>query len=155
MVEEGEWLAFSPSTYFAKVFTRKPGPPRRADPKGSEMLSVTPELGYARLQIPPDQDFSQVAEAIRTLFHVCCLNDHLGALIVSEQTALDWRTCMRLGIRVASTKEALPKGRLALVIGPGHEKLHRDVCDVADEAGIPCQVFPDESEAIAWLRSKG
>lgn len=119
------------------------------------MLVVKPELGYARLEVVRDQDFTEVAEAIRTLFHACCLNNHLGALIVSSQSGVDWRSCVRLAIRIAANKAVLPKSKLALVITPNNNQLRKDVTNAADEAGLACNVFDDEADAIAWLGGSG
>lgn len=116
------------------------------------MLSLT--AGYARLQVPKDEDFARVAESIRTLLYVCRLNGLRGALVVSAQDGFDWRSSLRIALRfvTAGTAEGT---RLALVAGHFNDSAYQDVLDVARSVGMECQVFRREPEAIDWLRAVG
>lgn len=106
---------------------------------------------HARLEIPAQESFGEVSESIRMLFQLCRVNGLPGAMIVSLQGATDWRSCMRLGIRFAAVRSMLPHSRLALVAQNTQSRQRGDVCEVAHEAGLTCQVFEQEENALAWL----
>lgn len=112
---------------------------------------LTLATGYARLDIPHDEDFGRVSESIRALLHVCRLNRFRGALVVSAQDAYDWRSSLRMGIRFAAARGATGDVRLALVAGHFNDGAREDVLAVAREAKLECRVFRDEAEALAWL----
>ena len=119
------------------------------------MLFLTPD--YARLEIARDREFHEVSQAVVTLFQVCRLNGLRNALIVSRQSGLDWRSCMRLGIRLTESRGILlPKGegKLALVEHDASDTARKDVGDVADEVGLICRVFKAEDAALRWLAGK-
>ena len=115
------------------------------------MLSLA--SGYARLDIPKDEDFSAISESIRALLHVCRLNGFRGALVVSRQEAFDWRSSVRIALRFAAARGAIDGMRLALVMHHFNDGARDDVLAVARNAGMDCQVFRREGEAIAWLSS--
>jgi len=117
------------------------------------MLSLAP--GYARLDIEKDDDFSEVSESIRALLHVCRLNRLDAALVVSRQGALDWRSSLRIGIRFSASRGALPDIRLALVAGHDDPRVHADVREVAEEAGVKCRIFAAEEQALGWIADSG
>jgi hypothetical protein len=107
--------------------------------------------GYARLDIPRDEEFAQVSESIRALLHICRLNGFPRALVVSRQDAFDWRSSLRIGIRFAAARGAMTGLRLALVAAHFNDTAKEEVLLVAHEAGLQCRVFQTEPEAIAWL----
>jgi hypothetical protein len=117
------------------------------------MLTLGP--GYARLDISADDEFSGVSESIRSLLHVCRLNDLDAALIVSRQDASDWRSSLRIGIRFATSRAPLSRLRLALVADHYNDDAQRDVLAVAREASLECRIFRSEAEAIDWLATGG
>lgn len=110
--------------------------------------------GYARLDIPKDEDFAGISESIRSLLHVCRLNGYRGALVVSRQSAFDWRSSVRIGIRFAAARGVVDGLRLALVTDHFNDGAHHDVLSVARSVGVECRVFRREGEAIAWLSAK-
>ena len=112
---------------------------------------LTLASGYARLDIPHDEDFARVSESIRSLMHVCRLNHLRGALVVSQQDAYDWRSSMRVGIRFAAARGAVDGVRLALVARHFNDSAREDVLAAAREAKLECRIFRGEEEAIAWL----
>ena len=117
------------------------------------MLSLAKD--HARLEIPANEDFSDVSESIRMLFQLCRVNNLRGALIVSLQGPTDWRSCMRLAIRFCASRGTLPNSKLALVVH-GTEPRHRDdVREAARESELICQVFESEPAAVAWLNEAG
>src|SRR5690348_11469319 len=119
-------------------FLRRPG----------RMLTLG--LGHARLFVPTDQDFGQVCESIRALMQICRLNGLANALIVSRQPALDWRSSLRVGIRFAASRDAMPGLRLALVAEHFNDGARDDVLAVAREFGLDCRAFRSEAQALAW-----
>lgn len=117
------------------------------------MLSFGP--GYARLDIPHDEEFNTVTESIRSLLHVCRLNGLPAALIVSAQDAFDWRSSLRIGMRFAAARGAVDGVRLGLVAHHFNDGARHDVLAVARETGLDCRFFRSEPEAFAWLASGG
>jgi hypothetical protein len=117
------------------------------------MLSL--ERDYARLEISADAYFGDVSQAVRTLFQLCRVNTLRGALIVSGQSPTDWKSCMRVGIRIADIRGVLPESKLALVVQRAGAKQRDDVCEAAKDAGLVCRVFEDERSALAWLKEPG
>ena len=113
------------------------------------MLSLA--SGYARLDIPRDEDFGRVSESIRALLHICQLNALARALVVSHQDAFDWRSSLRIGIRFAAARGTMKDMRLALVVTHFNGDAKADVLAVAREAALECRVFQAEPEAVAWL----
>src|SRR5690348_11777337 len=113
------------------------------------MLTLGP--GHARLAIARDEEFGQVSESIRALLQICRLNGLGGALIVSNQHALDWRSSLRVGIRYAATRDSIRGLRLALVADHFNDAAREDVLSVARNYGLECRVFRSEAEALAWL----
>lgn len=113
------------------------------------MLSLT--SGYARLEIPRDQPFTDAAESLRMVFQVCRLNGLSGALVVSRQAPTDWRSCMRVAMRFSATRSAMPRSRFALVVQDAGDDLRKDVIAVAKEVELECSIFDDEANAIEWL----
>ena len=113
------------------------------------MLSLAP--GYARLDLSHDEDFAEVSESIRALLHVCRLNGFRGALVASRQDAFDWRSSLRIALRLAAARGSLDGVRLALVAHHFNDDARADVLAVASQLGFDCQVFRREPEAIAWL----
>jgi hypothetical protein len=109
--------------------------------------------GYARLDIPKDEDFSAISESIRALLHVCRLNGFRGALVVSRQDAFDWRSSVRIALRFAAARGAVDGMRLGLVADHFNDAASHDVLAVARSVGVECRVFRREGEAIAWLSS--
>lgn len=117
------------------------------------MLTLAGDHG--RLEISRDEHFANVSESIRALLQICHVNGLRGALIVSRQGALDWRSSLRIGIRFAVSRAELQGLRLALVAGHFNDAAHEDVLVVAREAKLECRIFREEAEAIAWLASAG
>ena len=115
------------------------------------MLSMTPD--YVRLTVQKDEAFEGVVESVRSVFQICRLNNFAGALVISEQDPLDWRSSMRVAIRFAASRWALPSMKLAFVI-PEPGRVRAEVEAVANDAGLECRVFPQEPEAIGWLLEK-
>lgn len=113
------------------------------------MLTLGP--GYARLAISTEEEFGQVSESIRALLQICRLNGLGGALIVSNQHALDWRSSLRVGIRFAASRDSIRGLRLALVAQHFNDGAREDVLGVAHNFGLDCRIFRSEPEAIAWL----
>lgn len=113
------------------------------------MLSLAPD--YVRLEIAHDQDFNEVAEAIRTLLALCRLNRLRHALVMSEQDALDWRSSLRVGIRSIAIRSGHVDVRLACVVQHYSDGARADVLAAAQEAGLECRVFNREADALAWL----
>ena len=116
------------------------------------MLSLA--SGYARLDIPKDEDFATISESIRSLLHVCRLNGFRGALVVSRQDAFDWRSSVRIALRFAAARGAIDGTRLALVAAHFNDGARDDVLAVARSVSVECKVFRREGEAIAWLSGK-
>jgi hypothetical protein len=111
--------------------------------------------GYARLDINQDEEFASVSESIRALLHICRLNALQGALIVSRQDAFDWRSSLRIGLRFAASRTAIPPGlRLALVADHFNDGAREDVLAVASQAGLECRIFRSEPDAVAWLADR-
>lgn len=115
------------------------------------MLSLAP--GYARLEIPADEDFSRVSESLRALLDACRLNGLAAALVASRQSAQDWRSSLRIGIRFAATRVAVQGLRVALIADHFSDGAREDVLEVAGDVGLDCRVFRQEDEALAWLRA--
>ena len=113
------------------------------------MLTLGP--GYARLVIATDAEFGHVSESIRALLQICRLNGLGGALIVSHQHALDWRSSLRVGIRFAASRDSIRGLRLALVADHFNDGAREDVLAVARDFALECRVFRREAEALAWL----
>jgi hypothetical protein len=114
------------------------------------MLSLTST--YARLGIHKTQAFNEVSESLRSLFQICRLNDFRAALIVSTQDAYDFRSSLRIALRFAASRSALPGIKLALVVAGADFGIRKDVQDVAEEVGLECKLFALEEQAISWIR---
>jgi len=118
-------------------------------PYSGEVLSLAPH--YARLEINKDQDFTEVSESIRALLQLCRLNGYRAAVVVSDQEPFDWRSSLRVSIRFSASRAPMPQMKLALVTRHNNAGVVNDVCAVAREAGLECEVFWNEAEAIAWV----
>jgi hypothetical protein len=113
------------------------------------MLSLTPN--YARLRIEKMQDFSEISESLRSLFQICRLNDLKAALAVSTQDAFDFRSSIRIALRFAASRSAIPQVKLALVVSGADFAIRQDVQKVAEEVGVECKLFAVEEQAVAWI----
>jgi hypothetical protein len=113
------------------------------------MLSLTPK--YARLTIEKLQAFGDVTESLRSLFQICRLNDFKAALVVSYQDAYDFRSSVRVALRFAASRSAIPPIKLALVVSGADFGVRGDVQDVAEELGLECKFFFVEEHAISWI----
>lgn len=113
---------------------------------------VSLEKDYARLEISTDDSFGDVSDAVLMLFQLCRVNNLRGALLVSHQGPMDWRSSIRVGIRFSHLKGALPDSKLALVVQGTETRQRDDVCEAARDVGLTCRVFEDEPEALAWLK---
>ena len=113
------------------------------------MLSLAP--GYARLDIAADCDFGEVSESLRALLDLCRMNGLAAALVASAQSAQDWRSSLRIGLRFAAARAAVPGLRLGLVADHFNEGAREDVLAAARESGLECRVFRGEAEALAWI----
>jgi hypothetical protein len=116
------------------------------------MLSLAKD--HARLEIPSDEDFSRISESLRALLEVCRLNRLRGALVTSRQSAHDWRSSLRIALRVAAEATALGDLRLALVAEHFNDGAREDVVSVANQVGLQCRIFRNEPDAIAWLAAQ-
>jgi hypothetical protein len=114
------------------------------------MLTLTST--YARLEIEKMQAFGDVTESLRSLFQVCRLNDLGAALVVSAQDAYDFRSSVRIALRFAASRAAMPSVKLALVVPGADFGIRKDVQDVATEVGLECKIFGREKDAVSWLQ---
>jgi hypothetical protein len=117
------------------------------------MLSLEKE--HARLEISAKDDFGHVVESIRMLLQLCRINGLRSALIVSHQSATDWRSSLRIGIKFCASRGVMPDCKLALVVHGAQPLQRDDVCQVAHEAGLACRVLESEDAALTWLKEAG
>ena len=114
------------------------------------MLSVGPD--HARLLLEKDELFTNVTESIRSLFQLCRLNQLPAAVVVSRQGSFDFRSSMRVALKVAAARPALlPQIRLALVAPAVEDAAMHAVVEVGEAIGLACCGFRDEPEAYDWL----
>jgi hypothetical protein len=113
------------------------------------MLSLTST--YARLDIENTLAFGEVTESLRSLFQVCRLNDFGAALVVSGQDAYDCRSSLRIALRFAASRAAIPTVKLAVVVAKADFGVRKDIEAVAAEVELACRVFAKENEAVSWL----
>src|SRR3954465_5743798 len=106
------------------------------------MLSLTST--YARLDIEKTLAFSEVAESLRSLFQICRLNDFGAALVASGQDAYDCRSSVRIALKFAASRGAIPPLKLAIVVGNADFGVRKDIQDVATEVGLQCRIFAKE-----------
>src|SRR5258706_3414354 len=113
------------------------------------MLSMTPD--YVRLTVLKDEPFEGVVESVRSVFQICRLNNFAGAIVVSEQDPLDWRSSMRVAIRFAASRWTLPRMKLAFVMHePG--KVRRGVEAGGSDSRLEGPGFPAEAQSIGSVR---
>src|SRR5258706_5401348 len=109
------------------------------------MLSMTPD--YVRLTVLKDEPFEGVVESVRSVFQICRLNNFAGAIVVSEQDPLDWRSSMRVAIRFAASRWTLPRMKLAFVMHePG--KVRREEGRGGGDGGREVRGFPEGRQTI-------
>jgi len=116
------------------------------------MIAVTPD--YVRLDIEEDRPFDEVTESVRTVLQICRVNQLPGALVVSKQHGLDWRSSMRVAIRFVAARWSVSDTRLALVVSNTPDSVSHDVREVAADAGFHCKVFDQEKDAIDWITGR-
>jgi hypothetical protein len=113
------------------------------------MLSLAKD--HARLEISADEEFTRISESLRSLLEVCRLNRLAGAVVTSRQSAHDWRSSLRIALRVAAEGAAGSGIRLALVADHFNDRAREDVLAVAKQVGLQCRIYRSEPDAIAWL----